>query len=636
MKQTTGADGEPTKTLLCPGKGWGKAGEVFLSLVNCKVFRRTDSQKTVAAWALVTPHPHVVIAQGVLPGLPQSINRAEITALLSAALWATPADALVYAYSDSQYTCNWFSFIRDHGFIPKHVENQDLWQEVQTVLIALPAERFQWRKVSSHMDWGQLDGPYDEWLAKGNDFADITAKLAVRNVTASFRSIYESFVEHLEDSRRRVRNQLHFLMAVAHRDLESPAVPDLRDPEDDSVGSFIFENDASLAAQLTVVEDLVVPFVGPFSSDVVRNFSVWLAGIDIMAAHKHFVTHIELLAILFLTKYHLPVPLLEQGRKVFKERSQVVAGDLHRYTVAGALQVLSLLLHSILISFRSNLLRESCLSPHLVCSSLLELFWLFRMTLFVLLVLCFRSGPKIDLFDGRPIFLGLSGEPSEQWSAAQHGPLMSGWSIRLRENKIKSSAGTPNSRSMCEAPAAYFGQENVKMQTGMVNRRRVMQFMHFPQAWCTAQLNTHALWYLNRSHLGCFYWLQNFISLSFLSVSSMSKLTLQIMNIKFKDSRLYLLAICINALLVWSISKTSVTSHVTGAKQASRWTLSMPGIRRFFCGGNASVQAWSSSKLDAQTTGSNMDSSYSTPNIKAYTKTINKLNRKSCERHGKV
>ena len=345
---------------------WPQDGETHHVFVDGSCTFPADPQKRIAGWSLVTLQPHVVIAQGVLPGLPQSINRAAITALLSAALWATQADALVYAYSDSQYTCNGFSFIRDHGFIPKHWENQDLWLEVQMALQALPAERFQWRKVSSHVDWDQLDGPYEEWLAKGNDFADLTAKLAVRNVTASFQSIYQAFVEHLDDSRRRVKRQLHFLMALARKDLESPAVPDLRDPEDDAVGSLgqdIFENDASLAAQLSAVDDLVVSTVGSFSREVVQNFSVWLAGIDIMAAHKQFVTHIELLAVLILTKYHLPVPQIEQGQKIFKERSQVVAGDLHRYTVAGALKVLSQMMQAIFDFFQIQFSERTISKP---------------------------------------------------------------------------------------------------------------------------------------------------------------------------------------------------------------------------------------------------------------------------------
>ena len=327
-----------------------------------------DTQKSLAGWACVILEPHVVLAAGVLPGIKQSIDRAELCALHAVALWSLRVDCEVHAYTDSQYAKEGFDFLRLNAFVPKHWSNQDLWDQILETMIQLPSDRFRWHKVLSHQDPQLLSGPYEDWIAAGNAFADVSAKHAATLHSADVLEIHRAFVQHLERDRLRVQAQLRFLMAMACHDLGSWQTFVLQDPEEDTVQSLatgIWPNDASLAAQLTECESSGC-FVREdvFEFGVVCSFANWLAGVDILAAHQQYVTYLELLALLYISKGpSLPIPIVLNGRKVFRDDQTVLAGTLHRYTVAGALKVFEQMFHSLFRSFGISFSERSLSRP---------------------------------------------------------------------------------------------------------------------------------------------------------------------------------------------------------------------------------------------------------------------------------
>lgn len=129
----------------------------------------------LAAWALVTPQE--VLAAGPVPGIVQSIGRAELMALLSAAEFATMLSHQLHVWLDSQWVHDTFLEIMNGASPDDCAHAADLWWRVQRV-----AERLSFplslHKVWSHIPESWTDGPFMEWWRQGNLCADEDANLA--------------------------------------------------------------------------------------------------------------------------------------------------------------------------------------------------------------------------------------------------------------------------------------------------------------------------------------------------------------------------------------------------------------------------------------------------------------------------
>ena len=118
----------------------------------------------------VPPHELRVVCQGLVPGL-QSINRAELCAVIQAVrLCVSFGASEAEIWTDSAFVIReWDSAVH---------EQPGIWPDLAAVLRRLPPDRVRLRKVASHQDVFQLWG-MDQWLAAGNEAADVAAKAAV-------------------------------------------------------------------------------------------------------------------------------------------------------------------------------------------------------------------------------------------------------------------------------------------------------------------------------------------------------------------------------------------------------------------------------------------------------------------------
>jgi ribonuclease HI len=127
-------------------------------------------QCRLASWGIVSATTGDVVALGHLPGVTQTIDRAELTALVSTMLWTTGAD--LCAWSDSLSNINIAEYIQNDGVIPSHVENYDLWLQFHEALQLREGCSTEFRWIPSHVNDSQAGDPFESWVFKWNNIVD--------------------------------------------------------------------------------------------------------------------------------------------------------------------------------------------------------------------------------------------------------------------------------------------------------------------------------------------------------------------------------------------------------------------------------------------------------------------------------
>ena len=291
---------------------------------------------SLASWSMVAMEPKTILAGGPLHGVLQSVDRAEVCALHSAAIWALQSPQPTVAFSDSTYALHGFSYLWAHRFVPSHWKNEDLWSQVLNTLLQLAPNHFVWRKVAAHCNLDEAWDPCEEFLYAGNALADETAKRFNLQRSADFHECYTALRAHDQQAKYQGRSQLAFLLALAQKDLSIPSSSST-DPEEIPLSALCNEgqpNMANLAAQL-LDGHLSGSFPDTFPLSYVQTLTEWVAGIDITASICRPVTYLELMTGFFLTtNTSFPVPIERSGSCCYVFRDEVVSGGLVRQTAA--------------------------------------------------------------------------------------------------------------------------------------------------------------------------------------------------------------------------------------------------------------------------------------------------------------
>ena len=87
-----------------------------------------------AAWGVLDATAGEVVATGHVPGITQTIDRAELMALLAALTWGAFSAVEPCLWSDSQSTIHVAEHIQKFDEIPEGASNHDLWHLVQQAL----------------------------------------------------------------------------------------------------------------------------------------------------------------------------------------------------------------------------------------------------------------------------------------------------------------------------------------------------------------------------------------------------------------------------------------------------------------------------------------------------------------------
>ena len=185
----------------------------------------------IAAWGVFNHSTGAPVLAHHLGGLPQGIDRAELSALHGALRWALCTDAWIHVWSDSQYVVNGFHFLFANGSVPSHWDNQDLWEQVLCLLQGLThLPGCTW--VPSHLDPDLCDDCFSDWVQQGNDQAD---KLAVEHNlqrSSAFWNLLRSSMGWCETGRLQFQWLQKFYFGIADADLAlDPPAPSSLPPE---------------------------------------------------------------------------------------------------------------------------------------------------------------------------------------------------------------------------------------------------------------------------------------------------------------------------------------------------------------------------------------------------------------------
>jgi ribonuclease HI len=190
-----------------------------------------ESCKTigVAAWSLVNATTGQTIGAGPLPGLVQSISRAELSGALAALKWVASYRTVACLWSDSKTTVDGLQALLAGRWNPHDAacENHDLWQQIAHLLEDLPEGSFMAFWIPSHLDVVQCASAWEEWIALWNAAADQLAVQANIARTDDFMQLKTNVSQHHELWSSRLRLLRRFYFMVAEQKEQAAEVIDL-------------------------------------------------------------------------------------------------------------------------------------------------------------------------------------------------------------------------------------------------------------------------------------------------------------------------------------------------------------------------------------------------------------------------
>eukprot|EP00438_Fugacium_kawagutii_P027180 Skav234839 [mRNA] locus=scaffold1428:194544:196872:- [translate_table: standard] len=180
------------------------------------------------------------IALGPLPGITQSIDRAELTAVIAPLRWATFHQCDVCCWSDSKSTVQVANMLQRIGYVPMFLKPRDLWTVVLDLLQQCAENQVWFRWIPSHLPPHTATDAFEDWAILWNSHTDELAAMANHDRPAAFRQLFQEYKSELEHWSFRTRQLRQFYMKIAEAQQASPAasldpVIAISDDEDDAV-----------------------------------------------------------------------------------------------------------------------------------------------------------------------------------------------------------------------------------------------------------------------------------------------------------------------------------------------------------------------------------------------------------------
>eukprot|EP00439_Symbiodinium_sp_Y106_P043538 s3973_g5.t1 len=312
--------------------------------------RPADPQRSLASWACMHPDSNRVLSAGPLPGILQSINRTELTAILSALHWQQRGPCEVHVWSDSAYAVEGIAFLKTGQNVPSGWDNEDLWKLVQRELRQASAN-FWVHHIPSHCSPDAATTPFQDWLIAGNEKADAAAAAAATHWPESVQVLNRRFCRHHQRNLDRQVRQAAFLVDVAKISQEPHEDGAAQDDEDvrlNQLAMGVEANELHIAGSFSQDAD-VLNTLTQFPAATVQKLAPWVCGVDLAASSQRVVAILELMVAFVLdTGAQIPIGNSNHGESSFALSSEVVAAEAECVTVAGALRVFERLLFGVL------------------------------------------------------------------------------------------------------------------------------------------------------------------------------------------------------------------------------------------------------------------------------------------------
>lgn len=200
---------------------------------SCTVEQHKQLQ--LASWGVIDATRGLVVSAGHLPGITQSIDRAEATALLSALRWGAHTDLALCLWSDSLSTVDLANHVMKFDHIPAGTANYELWRLIQDALQDRAGACTLIRWVPSHISHEQAEDAFEDWLIHWNGLVDRLAVWINHQRPTVVWDRLKSLRNSIDEWSRRIRQlrQFYFLVADLQHDTTDSRVVALEVSSDD-------------------------------------------------------------------------------------------------------------------------------------------------------------------------------------------------------------------------------------------------------------------------------------------------------------------------------------------------------------------------------------------------------------------
>ena len=173
---------------------------------------------SLASWGIVNATANNVVAAGHVPGLGQTIGRAELTAIIHAMRWGLSYHVSICVWSDAASVVQRLRrFLKgDTSCLLTSLDNHDLWDDAAALVAQFEPSQLRLEWVPSHLDEAKCDDLGMEWASRWNGIVDEVAGQHIRALPTSLQGILDALSKHqsLWQSKLQALKKFYLLVAA--------------------------------------------------------------------------------------------------------------------------------------------------------------------------------------------------------------------------------------------------------------------------------------------------------------------------------------------------------------------------------------------------------------------------------------
>ena len=284
---------------------FGPVGSTVHCFTDGTASQPHSAQDSLAAWSVVVAQQGPV-AWGPLPGIQQSVPRAEAYAILSTMLWIESFNfqGSVHLWVDNQGAVDHTRDILRGTFNPSEVDHEDIWSAIATRIGRISAEIVV-HKVASHDLESNCESPLEDFARVWNEVADRQAAVANLTRPSYFNEIWNKHQTFRQQWKRRVQGMTKLQKAIADMDCHANQSNEEEIEPEVSFEFVLTPNSASLSVRLGPWVDndtLFTPQHDSHFRTISAQFLKWLVDQDAAASCMRTVSLIELFVAFRLSR----------------------------------------------------------------------------------------------------------------------------------------------------------------------------------------------------------------------------------------------------------------------------------------------------------------------------------------------
>ena len=190
-------------------------GEVQHLFTDGSLFDHEQPMLRKASWAVLNATTGLPVSSACVSGLCQTIDVAELMAVVSALQWTLVMGCKTHLWLDSKFVADALDFVLFTGVVPEHWSNRRLWGQVLELLEQMPDRPPHIHWIPSHVPVSSRTDPFMDWWAMWNDRVDNLAVQQNQQRTRGFSQLWQAAAEFHHDQKHRLQVLAEFYVNVA-------------------------------------------------------------------------------------------------------------------------------------------------------------------------------------------------------------------------------------------------------------------------------------------------------------------------------------------------------------------------------------------------------------------------------------